>query len=154
MFGYIENALVILSRAFLCCLIVSTEENSGKIIATAKLWTDDYRRSYTVKYYRTLTQTPDGETVKTTRKITFDTMTLTEDTEQLVGKSIPPLGGRATAFCKPFEEVQKYLIRSFLFTFKSRDLINIIFYLLDLNICPPYDVDRNQIFRMLYDRKN
>ena len=90
-------------------LIVSTGEDSGKIIATAKLWTDDYRRSYTVKYYRTLTQTPDGETVRTTRKITFDTMTLTEDTEQLVGKSIHPLGGRATAFCKPFEEVQKYL---------------------------------------------
>ena len=90
-------------------LIVSTGEDSGKIIATAKLWTDDYRRSYTVKYYRTLTQTPDGETVRTTRKITFDTMTLTEDAEQLVGKSIHPLGGRATAFCKPSEEVQKYL---------------------------------------------
>lgn len=61
-------------------------------------WTDEYHENYTIKYYRPLTQTPDGNTVRTTRKVTFNKMTLTKTTEQLVGKLIYPLGGRATAF--------------------------------------------------------
>jgi len=90
-------------------LIISAGHDAGKILAVAKLWTDEHFRKYTVTYYRTVSQTPDGDIVRTTRKIRFDTMTLTNDPEQLVGKSISPLGGRATAFCKPFQEVLDYL---------------------------------------------
>ena len=51
-------------------------------------WTDEYHENYTIKYYRPLTQTPDGNTVRTTRKVTFNKMTLTKATEQLVGKLV------------------------------------------------------------------